>query len=75
MSLRGAFFAESKFHTATDASKVALYYLVQRLKEKGFILLEVQFLTPHLQRLGAEEISDLDYTTRLTKALKKNVAF
>ena len=61
VSLNGAFFAESKFHTVTDASKIALYYLVERLKQKSFALLEVQFLTDHLSRLGAVEVSDRVY--------------
>lgn len=68
--LGGAFFAESKFHRSTDASKVALYSLVERLNAKKFELLEVQFLTPHLKSLGAAEISEEEYDERLRKALE-----
>lgn len=75
VTLGGAFFAESKFHRERDASKVALYHLVARLKQKGFSLLEVQFLTPHLERLGAIAIPDSDYQALLVNALRKNVGF
>ena len=66
----GAFFAESMFHTVSNSSKVALFYLVRRLKEKNFVLLECQFLTPHLKSLGAVEISDLSYIQELRRALQ-----
>lgn len=69
VSIGGAFFAESKFHSETDASKVALYYLVRELNKRGFGLLEVQFLTPHLKSLGAEEIPAKKYSTLLKKAV------
>lgn len=69
VSIGGAFFAESKFHEKTDASKVALYFLVQELKKRGFGLLEVQFLTPHLKSLGVIEVSSIEYL----KILKKRV--
>src|SRR5512139_3612448 len=52
VSLRGAFFGESMFHTETDASKVALVALVERLRARGFALLDVQWPTPHLARFG-----------------------
>ncbi len=70
VALGGAFCAESMFHTATDASKAALYTLVNRLKSCGFTLLEVQYLTPHLQSLGAKEIPFDDYKQALDEALK-----
>jgi leucyl/phenylalanyl-tRNA---protein transferase len=73
--LGGAFFAESKFHTVTDASKVALAKLVERLNEKGFELLEVQFLTPHLAQFGVIEIPHTEYARRLRHALKKQCVF
>jgi len=75
LSISGAFFAESKFHKETDASKVALYHLVQHLNEKGFTLLEVQFLNPHLKRLGAIEVPNTEYQKRLTQALKLPTKF
>lgn len=68
--LGGAFFAESKFHTVTDASKVALAKLVERLNARGFALLEVQFLTPHLAQFGVIEIPHAEYMERLKSALK-----
>jgi len=73
--LGGAFFAESKFHTVTDASKVALAKLVERLKERGFTLLEVQFLTPHLAQFGVLEIPHAEYMRRLEAALKLRCDF
>jgi leucyl/phenylalanyl-tRNA--protein transferase len=75
VALGGAFFAESKFHRVTDASKVAIYHLVKHLNERGFKLLEVQFLTPHLKTLGAVEISRPDYMKRLAAALKVKTSF
>jgi len=68
--LGGAFFAESKFHTVTDASKAALAKLVERLKQRGFALLEVQYLTPHLAQFGVIEIPHAEYMRRLEAALQ-----
>lgn len=73
--LGGAFFAESMFHRETDMSKVALHALVTRLRERGFALLEVQFLTPHLESLGAVTISRTEYLARLGAALKLRCVF
>jgi leucyl/phenylalanyl-tRNA--protein transferase len=70
VNLRGAFFGESMFHTATDASKVALVALVERLRAGGFLLLDVQWTTPHLAQFGAIEISRAQYLRRLKKALE-----
>ncbi len=67
--LRGVFFGESMFSTRTDASKVALVHLVARLKLGGFALLDTQFLTEHLERFGAVEISSREYLERLERAL------
>ena len=69
VSLRGAFFGESMFHSARDASKVALVHLAARLRLGGFTLLDTQFLTPHLATLGAYEISRQQYLARLAGAL------
>jgi leucyl/phenylalanyl-tRNA---protein transferase len=68
VSLGGAFFGESMFHEVTDASKVALYALVERLRERGFTLLDTQWLTPHLVTFGALEIPRVEYQRRLGKA-------
>jgi len=73
--LGGAFFAESKFHTVTDASKVALAKLVERLNQRCFALLEVQFLTPHLAQFGVIEIAHEEYMQRLEAALKLQCEF
>ena len=67
--LGGAFFGESMFSRATDASKVALVHLVARLKLGGFRLLDAQFLTPHLARMGAIEIPRAKYLAKLAKAI------
>jgi len=69
VALGGAFMAESMFHLETDASKVALEALVSRLRERGFILLDVQYVTPHLESLGAVEITRREYKRRLDQAL------
>jgi leucyl/phenylalanyl-tRNA--protein transferase len=70
VSLKGAFFGESMFSRATDASKVALVHLVAHLIAGGFALLDSQFLTEHLAQFGAEEISRREYHRRLARALK-----
>ncbi len=67
--LGAAFFGESMFSQKTNASKVALVHLVGRLKAGGFCLLDTQFITPHLQSLGAVEISRDEYHKRLETAL------
>ncbi len=69
VSLGAAFFGESMFHLATDASKVALHFLVQTLRNSGFQLLEVQWLTSHLETFGATNITRRDYLARLAACL------
>lgn len=69
VSLGGAFFGESMFTRARDASKVALVHLVAHLKLKGFTLLDTQFLTEHLSQFGAIEISRHAYRLRLADCL------
>ena len=66
VSLGAAFFGESMFHIARDASKVALVHLVARLRLGGYRLLDAQFVTPHLASLGAIEISRAEYRARLS---------
>ena len=61
VSLQGAFFAESMFHRVTDASKAAILFLINHMKLQHMRLLEVQFMTPHLQSLGAQELSRRQY--------------
>lgn len=70
VSLGGAFFGESMFSRATDASKVALVHLVARLKAGGYRLLDCQFVTEHLTQFGVIEISRAEYHRRLAQALE-----
>ena len=65
----GAFMGESMFHKKTDVSKVAFVFLVERLRKRGFRLLDRQFITPHLARFGAIEIPRDEYLRRLSEAL------
>ena len=69
VSLRRAFFGESMFSRATDASKVCLVHLVERLRERGFVLLDTQFTTEHLKRFGAIDVPRADYARMLENAL------
>jgi leucyl/phenylalanyl-tRNA--protein transferase len=75
LALGGAFMAESMFHRETDASKVALAALVGRLSERGFTVLDVQYMTPHLESLGAVEITRREYERRLERALALDRTF
>jgi leucyl/phenylalanyl-tRNA--protein transferase len=69
VSLGKAFFGESMFHTISDASKVALYFLVEHVKECGFLFIDSQVETPHLVRLGAELIPRYEYLKLLKVAM------
>ena len=71
----GAFFGESMFHRTPNASKVALVKLVERLRERGFTLLDTQWVTPHLATFGAHPISKREYLQRLEQALKLDCQF
>jgi leucyl/phenylalanyl-tRNA--protein transferase len=73
--LGGAFFGESMFHRVTDASKIALVALVDRLARGGFSLLDIQWVTPHLKQFGAIDIPRKDYVARLRRALGKDAQF
>ena len=75
VSIRGAFFGESMFHAQTDASKVALCELVDRLQVKQYRLLDIQWLTRHLARFGAVEISRREYLLRLAAAMECDCRF
>ncbi len=70
VALKGAFFGESMFHRVTDASKVALVHLVERLRAGGFVLLDTQYTTPHLEQFGVVEIPRTAYERRLEQALR-----
>lgn len=69
VNLGAAFFGESMFSRATDASKTALVHLVARLKAGGFTLLDAQFTTEHLERFGARSIARDDYQDLLSRAI------
>jgi len=75
VALGGAFFGESMFSTVRDASKVALVHLVARLRLGGFRLLDTQFVTEHLARFGAIEITRAEYRRRLVAALDAPARF
>jgi leucyl/phenylalanyl-tRNA--protein transferase len=71
----GLFAAESKFHRARDASKIALVHLVAHLRARGYALLDIQQWTPHSASLGAVEVSRIDYLRRLVHATQLPVTF
>ncbi len=71
VSLGGAFFGESMFSTARDASKVALVHLVARLRVGGYRLLDTQFTTAHLAQFGTEEVPRSDYKLLLAEAVEE----
>lgn len=72
LAIGAAFFGESMFHRSTDASKMAMAHLVDRLNAGGFELLDTQFLTDHLASLGGIEIARADYEDRLSRALLRD---
>jgi len=72
VAMGGAFFGESMFYRVSDASKVALVHLVERMKDRGFTLLDVQFSTEHLDRFNCTEIPRAEYLERLDTALTQN---
>lgn len=75
MAIGGAFFGESMYHEVTDASKVALHALVMRLRERGFSLLDTQWLTGHLTTFGAVEIPRAEYQRRLAACVNSRCRF
>jgi leucyl/phenylalanyl-tRNA--protein transferase len=68
--INGFFAGESMFHVSTDASKVALWRLVQEMSRAGMALLDVQWQTPHLASLGVIRMGRLEYMEKLSKALE-----
>jgi len=75
VTFRGAFFGESMFSKVSQASKAALAALLKHLKEKEFVLLDVQYMTEHLKMFGAVEISFEEYTRLLHKAYARACEF
>jgi len=74
VALGGFFGGESMFHRATDASKAAVHFLVERLRACGFTLFDAQVMNPHLERLGAVDIPRREYLARLREALPREAA-
>jgi leucyl/phenylalanyl-tRNA--protein transferase len=72
VSLGSAFFGESMFSRRTDASKICLVHLVERLKERGFTLLDTQFTTEHLKTFGAVDVPKAEYGVLLDKAMESD---
>jgi len=75
VSIGGFFAGESMFHRESNASKVALYYLVAHLRERGFSLFDTQMLTPTTAQLGGVNISREEYLKRLAQAIEKPCTF
>ncbi|MEO1641227.1 MAG: leucyl/phenylalanyl-tRNA--protein transferase [Pseudomonadota bacterium] len=75
VAIGAAFFGESMFSRTKDASKLALAYLVDRLRLGGFTLFDTQFLTPHLASLGGVEIPRDMYKARLAEAINENASY
>ena len=69
VAVGGAFFGESMFHSVSEASKIALVALVERLRARKFVLLDTQWLTPHLQQFGGIQISRAHYLRLLRRAI------
>lgn len=74
VSLGRAFFGESMFSRATDASKICLVHLVERLRQRGFVLLDTQFTTEHLKRFGAIDVPRRKYEALLENAMSGQAA-
>ena len=75
VAIGGTFFGESMFSAERDASKTALVVLVERMKERGFQLLDTQYITPHLAGFGAKEIPRIEYLKRLHAAIAIDCKF
>jgi leucyl/phenylalanyl-tRNA--protein transferase len=75
VSIGGAFFGESMFSRQTDASKICLVHLVERLIKCGYSLLDTQFSTTHLERFGVIEVAKQDYIKLLESAVSRHVEF
>jgi leucyl/phenylalanyl-tRNA--protein transferase len=75
VSIGGAFFGESMFHRKTDASKVALHWLVEHMRSRGFGLLDLQWVTPHLCTFGAREVAREHYLRLLSREVEKSCVF
>jgi leucyl/phenylalanyl-tRNA---protein transferase len=75
VAMGGAFFGESMFHRADNASKAALFHLVQHLRQRGFVLFDLQMLTPVTRQLSGIEIPRQEYLIRLAQAVERQCVF
>lgn len=75
VAVRGLFAGESMFHRASNASKVALFYLIEHLKQQGFVLFDIQMLTSATEQLGGVTIPRDEYLRRLAEAVRKRCCF
>lgn len=75
VAVGGAFMGESMFHIETDASKVSLVYLVERMRDRNFTLLDSQYMTEHLGTFSARNIPRSEYVRRLKDALNRDCQF
>jgi leucyl/phenylalanyl-tRNA--protein transferase len=75
IAIGGLFAAESMFYRVRDASKVALAHLVAHLRGRGYVLLDIQQLTPHTASMGAKDIPRVEYLRRLARALQLPITF
>lgn len=75
VAIGGMFAGESMFHLTRDASKVALYFLVQHLRQRGYSLLDIQQTTNHSQRMGSTELPREEFLERVTQAIADPVTF
>ncbi len=75
VSIGGAFFGESMFSRESNASKISLVRLVERLRSRGYMLLDAQFMTPHLKQFGAIQIPREEYLRRLAAAIRVETSF
>lgn len=75
VAIGGLFAGESMFHRVTDASKVALHYLIQHLRERGFALFDIQMVTPHTRQLGAVEIPRDEYLRGMHEVIQRSCTF
>jgi len=75
LALGGAFFAESMFQQAPEAHKAAVYFCYRHLRDKGFVLWDVQFYTEHLKQFGCVEIPSAAYAKKLSEALRLKRSF
>jgi leucyl/phenylalanyl-tRNA--protein transferase len=75
VTYKGAFFGESMFSAVSQASKCALVKLIERLNERGFVLLDVQYENEHLKMFGTVQINYEEFNNLLARAYKRNVVF